>query len=236
MTTRATRSPRRRTVVALAVVLAVFAAFVVRLVDIQVVNASGHVADAQQTGRLGVERTLPGTRGPIVDENGTTLASSVLVYDAQLDPSLIHGLETDTKRPPKVPWAEASEQIAEIIGVPGEEIRAKVAEAIETNPDSQYLPWRSRSRPISSSHCATSRCPTCTCLRRIRGSTRTGLWRGTSSASSARTACPSRDTSSWPRSASLRSMASRPTCAARPAWRSPEARRSQSRSTAVPSS
>ena len=46
MTTRSTRSPRRRTVVALAVVLAVLAGFIVRLVDIQVVNADDHIADS----------------------------------------------------------------------------------------------------------------------------------------------------------------------------------------------
>ena len=46
MTTRSTRSPRRRTVVALGVVLAVLAGFVVRLVDIQVVNADEHVKDS----------------------------------------------------------------------------------------------------------------------------------------------------------------------------------------------
>ena len=47
MTTRATRSPRRRTVVALALVLVILAAFVVRLVDIQVVNANDHIDDSQ---------------------------------------------------------------------------------------------------------------------------------------------------------------------------------------------
>ena len=47
MTTRATRSPRRRTVVALAIVLAVLSAFVVRLVDIQGVSAREHVDDSQ---------------------------------------------------------------------------------------------------------------------------------------------------------------------------------------------
>lgn len=140
MTTHTTRSPRRRTVVALAVVLVIFVAFVVRLVDIQVVNAAGHVADSEATDRLGVSRTLPGARGSIVDADGVTLASTVLVYDAQLDPSLIVELEENTRRPPEVPWVEASELIAEVTGQTGEGIRTMVDEALAANPDSQYLP------------------------------------------------------------------------------------------------
>ncbi len=140
MTTQATRSPRRRTVVALAVVLAVIAGFIVRLVDIQVVNASAHVADSQATDRLGVVRTLAGARGAIVDQNGTELAASVLVYDAQLDPLLISKIEQGLERGPKLDWAEASESIAEVIGMSGDEVRALVEDALEKNPNSQYLP------------------------------------------------------------------------------------------------
>ena len=86
MTTRSTRSPRRRTVVALAVVLAVLAGFIVRLVDIQVVNADEHIARLACRHALGGSRTLYGTRGEIVDETGQTLAGSILLYDCQLDP------------------------------------------------------------------------------------------------------------------------------------------------------
>ena len=87
MTTRATRSPRRRSVVALAIVLVVLAAFVVRLVDIQVVNANDHINDAQSLA-TGAKQTLYGARGEIVDTNGTVLATSTLLYDVQIDPML----------------------------------------------------------------------------------------------------------------------------------------------------
>lgn len=136
MSTRATRGPRRRTVVALGVILVVLGAFVVRLVDIQVVNADDHVA--QSVGYLGSSQAVPGVRGDVVDENGTVLAESVVVYDAQLSPSLIADVEEDEEHPPELPWSEASERIAEVVGTSGDELRAGVAARLADNPDSQY--------------------------------------------------------------------------------------------------
>ena len=138
MTTRATRGPRRRTVVALAVILAVLSAFVVRLVDIQVVSANEHIDDSLHVGELGYTETLYGDRGSIVDEGGETLASSVKVYDVQLSPSLIMQLENDPDRPPKMPWDEAADKIAAIIGQDADELRAAVADNLEEDPSSQY--------------------------------------------------------------------------------------------------
>lgn len=136
--TRATRGPRRRTVVALAVILAVLAAFVVRLVDIQVVSASEHVQDSLQVGQLGSTHALAGNRGSIVDANGTVLASSMTVYDAQLSPSLIMLLEDDEDGPPETTWNEAADKIAAITGQDADELRAGVAANLESDPDSQY--------------------------------------------------------------------------------------------------
>jgi cell division protein FtsI (penicillin-binding protein 3) len=134
MTTRATRGPRRRTVVALAVILSVLGAFVIRLVDIQVVSANEHVS--QSMGVLGHGVTIPGQRGTIVDSGGSVLASSVLIYDAQLSPLVITQLE---EKEPELPWAEASEKIAAITGQTGDEVRALVADALAVNPESQYV-------------------------------------------------------------------------------------------------
>ena len=138
MTTRATRGPRRRTVVALAAILIVLGAFVFRLVDIQVVNADDHITDSLSVGQLGRTTPLYGNRGQIVDENGVVLASSASVYDAQLDPKLIRELEEDVKHPPKTPWNEAADQIAAITGQDADELRAGVAANLAENPDSQY--------------------------------------------------------------------------------------------------
>lgn len=137
MTTRATRGTRRRTVVALAVILLVLSAFVFRLVDIQVVHADEHVSDSN----LGSSRTIAGARGDIVDANGTVMALGTLVYDAQLDPKLIHDYEEgkEKNRKPDLSWAEASERIAEIVGMTGDEVRAIVASA---GRDAQYAKLR----------------------------------------------------------------------------------------------
>ncbi|MBO9625547.1 MAG: penicillin-binding protein 2 [Microbacterium sp.] len=135
MTTRATRSPRRRTVVALAVILCILGTFIVRLVDIQVVSADEHVSESMQY--LSTGSKIPGQRGSIVDADGTVLAQSVMVYDAQLSPKVISVVEA---KKPKLPWAEASDKIGAIIGKTGDEVRAIVDAAVAENADSQYAP------------------------------------------------------------------------------------------------
>ncbi|GAA1695290.1 cell division protein FtsI [Microbacterium sediminicola] len=138
MTDRSTRSPRRRTVVAMVVVLGVIGAFVVRLVDIQVVNASDHIAQSLSLG-LSASQTTYGTRGDIVDENGETLATSILLYDAQLDPALVGPVEREIDgEDVAVPWEQVAAEIGAITGQTGEEIQAIVASALEENPDTRY--------------------------------------------------------------------------------------------------
>lgn len=141
MTTRATRAQRRRTAVALAVILMVLGAFVFRLVDIQVVHADDHVAEGVNTGNLGSTQVIAGARGDIADTDGTVLASSVLVYDAELSPLLIRQFEeqTDEKKKPKLAWEDASERIADIAGIDVDDLRDKVSKKIEQDPNSQYL-------------------------------------------------------------------------------------------------
>lgn len=140
MTTRATRSHRRRTVAALAVVLAIIGAFIVRLIDIQVVNADTHIAESHNLGDLAEKRDIEGSRGDIVDTDGTVLAEGRLVYDAQLDPYTIGVVDDDKDRPPKMFWNEASEKIASVTGQTPDEVRGLVAEALEENPQNRYAP------------------------------------------------------------------------------------------------
>ncbi|WP_375384559.1 peptidoglycan D,D-transpeptidase FtsI family protein [uncultured Microbacterium sp.] len=139
MTTRATRSPRRRTVIALAVVLAVLAGFIVRLVDIQVVNADENMAQAQSYS-LGASRALYGTRGSIVDETGQTLAGSVLQYDAQLSPSNAANYERtdDDGNQVAVPLSDIAAQIGAVTGQTPADIEKIVTDALATDPNSQF--------------------------------------------------------------------------------------------------
>ncbi|GAA1949106.1 penicillin-binding protein 2 [Microbacterium deminutum] len=139
MVTRATRSPRRRTVVALAVVLAVLAGFIVRLVDIQVVHANEHIADSLSHA-LGATQTLYGTRGSILDDTGQTLAGSVLEYDCQLDPLLITQIDQailDKKSAAK-PWSKVSVEIADLTGQEVAVVQKIVADALAADPKSRY--------------------------------------------------------------------------------------------------
>jgi cell division protein FtsI (penicillin-binding protein 3) len=139
MTTRSTRSPRRRTVVALAVVLAVLVVFVVRLVDIQVVNAKEHVDDSLAMG-IGAKTPLYGTRGSIVDTNGQTLAGSILQYDAQLDPSNVGPVtrKDATGAKVEVDWPTVAGEIGAITGQSAEDVQKVVSDALAVNPESQY--------------------------------------------------------------------------------------------------
>lgn len=139
MTTKSTRSQRRRTVVALAIVLAVLGGFLVRLVDIQVVNADEHVTDSIEKA-FGAKQTLYGARGEIVDETGRTLAGSVLRYDCQLDPLLITQIDTQivAGESERAPWSSVSVDISEITGQKLEDVQRIVGDKLAEDPASRY--------------------------------------------------------------------------------------------------
>ncbi|KJL17494.1 penicillin-binding protein 2 [Microbacterium azadirachtae] len=137
MKPRASRTSRRRTVLALAVILAVMCGFLVRLVDVQVLSASANVKQSVDWS-LGSTREIDGARGKIVDSNGTVLAESQLVYDIDMDPSIMRGLETG-KTKPKLPWAQASEKIAAILGEKGDAVRTIVADRLKEDPEAKWV-------------------------------------------------------------------------------------------------
>ncbi|GAA3207458.1 penicillin-binding protein 2 [Microbacterium terregens] len=125
--------------IALAVVLAVLSGFIIRLVDIQVVNADTHIADSMKVA-LGASRTLYGTRGEIVDETGQTLAGSILLYDGVLDPKNVGPLtrtDDDGERV-QVPWSQIAGEIAAITGQTAQDVQKIVADARAEDPDSQF--------------------------------------------------------------------------------------------------
>jgi len=125
MTTRATRSPRRRTVIALAVVLAVLAAFVVRLVDIQVVNAQSLRADSAGLA-LRMTAQVYGTRGSIVDETGAVLAGAIVRYDAAIDPYNVVTQDLEDGQTAVDVWPAQAAEIAAITGQTRDQVEALV--------------------------------------------------------------------------------------------------------------
>ncbi|MBA8816317.1 cell division protein FtsI (penicillin-binding protein 3) [Microbacterium halimionae] len=138
MTTRSTRSPRRRTVVALAVVLAVLSGFVVRLVDIQVVNADQHIEDSMELS-LGSAQKLYGARGEIVDDEGQTLAGSILLYDGVLSPMNVAPIKKEVDgKTVTTSVADQAAQMAAITGQTADEIEQIITDALAENPNSQF--------------------------------------------------------------------------------------------------
>ncbi|WP_424447978.1 peptidoglycan D,D-transpeptidase FtsI family protein [Microbacterium arborescens] len=140
MTTRATRSPRRRTVVALLVVLIVLVAFIVRLVDIQVVNADEHETDARNLA-MEAGSDVFGTRGNITDTNGATLATTTSVYDAKIDPKLAaQGIKrkNDAGETITITWPELAAEIAAVTGQDAAEVEGIVTTAVAADPESRF--------------------------------------------------------------------------------------------------
>lgn len=84
----------------------VMIAFVVRLLQVQAVDANAYVAKAEQNRYVG--RTLAATRGGITDRNGVELATSVDAYDITADPTM---LTQDTTK-----VTDAPEQAAALLG------------------------------------------------------------------------------------------------------------------------
>uniref|UniRef100_UPI0018F71B83 peptidoglycan D,D-transpeptidase FtsI family protein n=1 Tax=Streptomyces sp. N35 TaxID=2795730 RepID=UPI0018F71B83 len=103
-------SPRPRLrLVSLGLTL-VLLAFVVRLVQVQAVDASVYASKAEQNRYF--SSTLAATRGQITDRNGYELATSVDAYDITADPKMFSAEATETKDAPE----QAAALLAPILG------------------------------------------------------------------------------------------------------------------------
>ncbi|MGU3409245.1 peptidoglycan D,D-transpeptidase FtsI family protein [Microbacterium sp. M1A1_1b] len=85
--TKTIRNRRLRYSVVIVAVIALVAVFVIRLVDIQVVQAAE--LNRASSAKRSIPVTLYGTRGSIVDRNGTELADSVTRYNITTAPRLV---------------------------------------------------------------------------------------------------------------------------------------------------
>ncbi|MGV8876173.1 MAG: peptidoglycan D,D-transpeptidase FtsI family protein [Rhodoglobus sp.] len=121
------RSTRARLTVVIVAILALTAVFVVRLVDLQVVQAEALSAEAD------VKRTLTkviyGTRGDIVDSEGAVLADSVERFDIVISPRV-----TLLRKDASVVVLEDLTKITSIIGGDPAALLTMILE----NPDSDF--------------------------------------------------------------------------------------------------
>ncbi|WP_166864034.1 MULTISPECIES: penicillin-binding protein 2 [unclassified Salinibacterium] len=132
------RGSRRRLSLAVIAVFAVLIAFSVRLVDIQVVRA-------EKLGTIAVDNyrtvTTWGTRGSIVDANGTVLATSVDRFNITAAPNLVdlkgfdRRIEVDGKRERvQVTFEQAVAEVSELTGVDPNQLRT----ALTKDPESKF--------------------------------------------------------------------------------------------------
>ncbi|MEU6251791.1 penicillin-binding protein 2 [Streptomyces sp. NPDC047043] len=113
-------SPRPRLrMVSLALTL-VLIAFVVRLLQVQAVDASAYAAKAEQNRYVG--QILPAERGGITDRNGVELATSVDAYDITADPTMFTRKQLKVDDGPE----QAAALLAPIIGMDQDKIVQKL--------------------------------------------------------------------------------------------------------------
>jgi cell division protein FtsI (penicillin-binding protein 3) len=98
----------------------VMVAFVVRLLQVQAVDASTYAAKAEQNRYVG--RTLAAERGGITDRNGVELATSVDAYDITADPTMFTKEATKVSDAPE----QAAALLAPILGQSMDAVAAKL--------------------------------------------------------------------------------------------------------------
>ncbi len=132
--TKTIRNRRLRYSVVMLAVIALVAVFVVRLVDIQVVQAAA--LNDQSKEKRSIPVTIYGTRGSIVDRNGVELADSVTRYNITTAPRLVKAFtgKFGGERLKKVSVREALDAIAKASGGDVAVMRKNIA----ADPDSDF--------------------------------------------------------------------------------------------------
>ncbi|MFD7920398.1 peptidoglycan D,D-transpeptidase FtsI family protein [Streptomyces sp. NPDC059740] len=121
-------SPRPRLRLVAVGLTLVMLVFVVRLVQVQALDAGAYAAKANVNRYVPV--TLAAERGAITDRSGVDLATTVDAYDITADPSL---LAPDKTKIPDAP-RRAAALLAPLLDVDRDELRAKLSRA-----DSRYV-------------------------------------------------------------------------------------------------
>ncbi|MFH8615940.1 peptidoglycan D,D-transpeptidase FtsI family protein [Streptomyces sp. NPDC017979] len=114
----------------------VMLAFVVRLLQVQAVDAEAYAAKADKSRYLSVK--LAAERGEITDRTGIALASSVDAYDITADPKMFTPEESKAPDAPE----QAAALLAPILNVPADDMVAKLKK-----PKSRYAVLARRQTP-----------------------------------------------------------------------------------------
>jgi len=131
------RSTRLRVTTTLLVVVAFFALVVVKLIDIQIVNAAEY--NAASAGKMSLPATVFAPRGSITDSSGKVLADAVMRYDITMSPRNARDFERGSGASiVKVTVAQAAAEIAAITKQKPEDILKIVADALAEDPNSDF--------------------------------------------------------------------------------------------------
>ncbi|GAA3370375.1 cell division protein FtsI [Streptomyces sannanensis] len=114
----------------------VMLAFVVRLLQVQAVDADAYAAKAEKNRYSSVD--LPAERGDITDRSGIALATSVDAYDITADPTMF---TPEQSKAPDAP-EQAAALLAPILGADAAELTRKLKK-----PDTRYVVLARRQTP-----------------------------------------------------------------------------------------
>lgn len=144
---RILRGPRGRNLVVFAIIMIAAFAFMVKLIDVQMISAAQMNEDSKE--KRAVPITISSVRGDIVDRNGDVLATTDERYDVQLSPKntrTAKGKEGKFTRPDvergagtvTVTTQEAYAEIGAVTGQSAAEIKQIVDEALAENSKSDF--------------------------------------------------------------------------------------------------
>ncbi|WP_228545733.1 peptidoglycan D,D-transpeptidase FtsI family protein [Microcella flavibacter] len=135
----AVRRTRRRLAFTVIIVAAIVVAFLVRLVDIQVVRAGELTAASEQ--RRSVPTLTYGARGDIVDRNGAVLADTVYRYDITVAPKFVADstvVDDETGERSTRTVADALGAIAALTGQEAPELQSSIDAELAADPDDDH--------------------------------------------------------------------------------------------------
>jgi cell division protein FtsI (penicillin-binding protein 3) len=129
------RTTRRRLGVATIAMIAIFAVFVIRLVDIQVVRAEELNSESLDKRAIAVKTYA--ARGDVVDKDGVVLAGSVIRYDITVSPMTILSAFRSGDDSEAELLASLAAPAAEIAAITGQ-TQSEVLATFTTEPDSNF--------------------------------------------------------------------------------------------------